>query len=174
MVEWISVKERLPQDPDYDACDSCEAEFDCDDCRKLVNEHLVTIPTVPGGKSYIVVASYHGNGLWEDDYGEILYNVTAWAELPEPYKDQEKYRWRFNPEGYGNLRQLYLTATFPILTLAEWDFPVEKKNYKNVFTEDEVVSLAKYWNFCTGLFVKEEIEDPITGQYTVPDEVSES
>ena len=174
MVKWISVKEELPREPEYDACDNCQEEVGCDDCKRLINEYLVTVPTFPDGKSYVFIASYHGNGVWENECCGIMSNVVAWAEKPEPYKDTTKYRWRFNPDGYGNLRQLYLTATFPILTLAEWDFPVEKKNYKNVFTEADVLALAKLWDFDVNLFVKEEIEDPIAGQYTVLDEVSKS
>ena len=90
---------------------------------------------------------------------ETIHGVLAWAELPEGYKDPAKYRWRLNPEGYGCLRGVYLTAISPVLTVTEWDIAVDKCNYKNVFSIDEYLWLADRWDFNPGLFVKEELSD---------------
>ena len=170
MSEWIRVKDKLPEEPEVkEDCIDCEGIGDCDGYLKY-KEYLVTEVCEFG--SFMEILFYVGNGKWWDEDGCEIEDgyVVAWRELPDPYEDNTKYRWRFEPKGYGNLRQLYLTATFPVLTLAEWDIPVEKKNYKNVFTEGEVEALSDLWKFDTDLFVKEEIETPIIGQYTIPDE----
>lgn len=160
MAEWISVKERLPKNPQ-----SPEAG----------KEYLVTVNwSNIYEEDEATSLTYIGCGEWEDINGNDGYNVIAWAKMPEPYEDPTKYRWRFSPDGYGNLRHLYLTAAFPVLTLAEWDFPVEKNNYKNIFTNDEFKALSNYWGFDTGLFVKEEIDDMIAVKYGVPNEEKES
>lgn len=145
-VKWISVNDRLPEFPK--------------DGEELV-EYLVTIGGTYGLDNLVTSLFFLGDGAdghWEDLVGDYIDDVIAWAEMPEPFKDPSKYRWRLNPSGYGVLRAVYLTAAGPALTIAEWDAPIENDGYKNVFTEKEYAYLAKFWKFDLDLFVREPID----------------
>lgn len=69
-MEWISVKDRLSDEP---------------------MEYIVMVK----GAATPTTLLYDDNGDWfEEYYGErIDYNVTHWMPLPEPPKEDEKTRW---------------------------------------------------------------------------------
>ena len=144
-IDWISVKERLPENPQ-----SPEAG----------KEYLVTVDwSNIYEEDEVTSLTYIGCGEWEDINGDCGYDVIAWAEMPKAYSNPTKYRWRLSPDGYGNLRNIYLTAISPVLTIAEWDIPVDKDNYKNIFTLDEFLWLSDRWGFDPSLFVREKLDD---------------
>ena len=161
MSEWISVNDKLPEEPEVkeDYID-CEGIGDCDGYLKY-KEYLVTEVCEFG--SFMEILFYAGNGKWWDDDGCEIEDgyVVAWRELPEPYVSPTKYRWRLNPEGYGHLREAYLVASSPFLMVSEWHNLIDNKNYKNVFTREEYIKLSGIWEFDSDLFVPEDIPDDI-------------
>ncbi len=63
-VEWIPVTERLPRESEY------------------------VLATVKEDNFYSYVAcAYMSGGKWRVDGTSYLADVTAWAQLPEPYKE---------------------------------------------------------------------------------------
>ena len=132
MDNWHFVKDILPDDID------------------------VYNVTLSDGK--VTSLFYMGNKRWVNpSTGYDDYDVIAWTPMPEPAVPVKKYRYRLNPSGYGNLREVYLTAAGLALTVAEWDIPVCKDTYKNVFTEREYEYLSDHWNFYYDLFTAEDI-----------------
>lgn len=160
MIEWISVNDHLPDEPDIEKTQkACELKDYCpqDECKLCsYKEYLTTVVWVNGGITTTCL-QYAGNGKWVDGSYQGDYDVLAWAVLPEPWKDTTKYRWKLNPYGWGGLRQMYLTAVSPVLMVADWDGVFDNSSQKNVFTEDEYKFLAEHWEFDESLFVKEEI-----------------
>lgn len=138
MSEWTPVFKGLPEKPKS---------------SKEEKTYLVT----ESGRPLPFVAYFTDYGKWVNPYNFEFPDVIAWMEMPEVYKP--KYRWRLNPEGYGSLRSVYLTAAQLALTVAEWDIMVDKSTYKNVFTVEEYEYLADHWNFDKGLFTREEVPE---------------
>ena len=166
MGKWFSVKDKLPPEPDFakateeDFCDVrkyCDKQ-NCDDC--CMEEYIVTLED-PSEGAITSSLMYAGEGLWKDLNGIFFDEVVAWQELPEPWKDETKYRWRLNARGWGRLRSTYLVASGVVLMVADWDIPVCKNSYKNVFTEEEFNYLAEKWEFDPELFEKEKVEEVI-------------
>ena len=135
MNNWFFVRDALPVDPVTDE-----------------EEYNVTLSS-----GDVTTLFYIGNGRWEDLTDNTDYDVVAWALLPEAAIPPKKYRYRLNPPGYGELREVYLTAAGLALTVAEWDIPVCKDSYKNIFTEKEYGYLSDHWGFDYDLFMAEDI-----------------
>lgn len=164
MSEWIRVEDRLPEEPDVqktiEECDLrpyCD-EKECTDCSK--GEYLVTIRWNDGSPDETTSLLYAGNGRWEDiegvEYDDV---VIAWMELPKPWKDTTKYKWKLAPWGWGALRTTYLTAVGPALMVADGFVAIDKNDHKNIFTEEEFKYLSEKWKFDPDLFEREEVQD---------------
>lgn len=78
--DWISVEERLPEEPPEEVDDEDNLE-----------EYIVMID----GAERPTTLKYAGDGTWWED--GTYYSVIAWRPLPEPYRSVPKTKnpdWR--------------------------------------------------------------------------------
>lgn len=72
MSEWISVKDRLPENEE----------------RTLIQIEKVNWKT-GNIEIFLHIAELDDNGEWVTAYGTPNGKVTAWMPLPEPYREEK-------------------------------------------------------------------------------------